>query len=66
MIDRELQDIAEVSRKLAMAQLDKAADESMASLIAWLLEAGNKNLLTFEKAQEIFSAELKERFGYDS
>ena len=61
---RKLEEVALIKRGSEMADRDKVLDESMSSLIAWLVTAKGSGFLSKEKAQEIFNEELKERFGY--
>ena len=63
---RKLEENAQIKKVSAMADRDKILDESMSSLIAWLVAAKGSGFLSKEKAQEIFNEELKERFGYTS
>ena len=65
MKERKLQGQPETSRQTLMAERDKAIDESMESLISWLVAAQGKGLLTQDNAKEIFKEELKDRCGYD-
>ena len=44
---------------------DKAFDESMVSLMAWLMRAIQENFLSREEVDKIFKEELKARRDYD-
>ena len=62
MIDRKNTDSKHQSE---LSQADKAFDESMVSLVAWLQAARGFRLLSREDVERIFKEELKSRRDHD-